>query len=221
MFRRTRILAMLAAVLLAVSIPVPALASAEAIPWDGICDILNDVYDSENFYWDLDQEPLACKSDENGDGIWELLLVYPCRNDDGLVYVMENVWLVTEEESKCVGMGVLFNEVGGNSGTLTLAKRDGELYVLVQTQEPDGDSFHDFYDIFSLAEGEIELGEDYFMMTRTGVYGQEDDADYVVGKEAVTREEFEDILNSFEICYTLDILADPDGDVMPFNVMLS
>lgn len=40
MFRRTRILAMLAAVLLAVSIPVPALASAEAIPWDGICDIL-------------------------------------------------------------------------------------------------------------------------------------------------------------------------------------
>ncbi len=219
--RRIRALSVFLAVLLAVTVLSPVTALAATPPWDEIVDILHDTMDSEDFYWNLDQEPLACQSDENGDGVWELLMVYPCRNDDGLDYVMEKVWLIDGSKSKCVGSGVLFNEIGGNSGTLTLAEKDGDLYVLVKTSEPDGADFNDFYDIYSLAEGEAALGDEYCILSCTGTYGAEDDGEYVIGKEVVDRDEFEDYLDSFDPCYTLDIWAGPDGDVIPFNVMLS
>lgn len=224
--RRVRALAAVLAVLVAVTAlgSVQAMAEPAPMPGAAVVDILHQIIDSDHFRQEWDFEPLVSVSDMNGDGVWELLAVYECI-DDTDYYVFEQVWLIDgeTEEAKQVGMGVLFHEVGGNSGTVSLVDRDGELGVLITTHEPDGADFFDRYDYFSLAEGDTELGSEYIMLDCSGAYGQEDDAEYTVDMEQMSREEFEDILDSMEPCRTLDILAGPDeqGDVIPFNVMLT
>ena len=223
--RRTGALAAVLAALTAVTALWPVQAMAEPAPMPGaVADILYDIIDSDHFRQQWDFEPLVSASDMNGDGVWELLAVYECI-DDTDYYVFEQVWLIDgeTEQTKQVGTGVLFHEVGGNSGTVSLVDRDGELGVLIATHEPDGADFRDRYDYFSLAEGDMALGDEYIMLDRSGTYGQEDDAQYVVDTDPVSRQEFQDTLDSMEPCRTLDILAGPDeqGDVIPFNVMLT
>ena len=224
--KRAKTLAVMLAVLLAVSTlaPVHALAAGKPLPGDAVVSILRGIIDKEVFRQEWDFEPLVSVTDKNDDGIWELLAVYECQDEEDY-YVFEEVWLIDEatDQSKQVGLGVLFHEVGGNSGTVSLVDRDGQLGVLIITSEPDGSDFRDRYDYFSLAEGKTELGDDYVMLDRAGTYGQEDDADYTVDMEAVSRREFEDVLDSMEPYFTIDILAGPDEDwnAVPFNVMLT
>ncbi len=190
-------------------------------PWDEILAILSDTMDRSDFYMDLDQEPLVCQSDQNGDGVWELFTVFPCKNGND-IYVVENVWLIDGNGSKCVSTGVLFHEVGGNSGSLSMARKDGTLYAVIRTNQPDGDRFHDFVDICSLKEGEAALGDEYIAMSRDGVYGDEDNGQYVIDGSQVSRADYEDLLNSFDVIYTLDIMAGGDenySDVVPFSVL--
>ena len=199
----------------------PAAASYAEPPWDDILGVLSDTMDRDNFYMDFDQQPLVCQSDRNGDGVWELLMVYLCK--DGIdVYAMENVWLIDGNGPKCVSSGVLFHEVGGNSGTLSMAQKDGKLYAIIQTRQPDGSSFNDFANIISLKEGEAALGGEMISMNRTGVYGDEDNGQYVIDGGPVSRSEYEGTLNSFDVIYTIDILAGGDenySDVVPFNTL--
>ena len=148
-------------------------------------------------------------------------MVYLCK--DGIdIYAMENVWLIDGNGPKCVSSGVLFHEVGGNSGTLSMAQKDGKLYAIIQTRQPDGSSFNDFANIISLKEGEAALGDEMISMNRTGVYGDEDNGQYVIDGGPVSRSEYEGMLNSFDVIYTIDILAGGDenySDVVPFNTL--
>ena len=201
--------------------PAQAQASDALPPWEDILGILSDTMDRDDFYMDLDQQPLVCQSDQNGDGVWELFMVYLCKNGID-TYAVENVWLIDGNGPKCVSSGVLFHEVGGNSGTLSMARRDGKLYAIIKTQQPDGGSFNDFTDILSLREGEAALGDEYISMNRTGAYGDEDNGQYVIDGSPVSRSEYESLLNSFDVIYTIDILAGGDenySDVVPFNML--
>ena len=223
---RVKALALLLAALLAFSVlaPIQALADGVPLPGDAVVAILRDIIGQKVFRQQWDFEPLVSVTDKNQDGVWELLAVYECQ-DGSDYYVFEEVWLIdgqTEEYSQ-VSTGVLFREVGGNSGTLTLVDRDGDLGVLIATSQPDGADFYDRYDYFSLAEGETKLGSDYVTMDRTGTYGQEADAEYTVDLVPASLEDFEAVLESMEPYFTVDILAGPDEDwnSVPFNVMLT
>ncbi len=223
--KQARMLAILLAAVLAVSAlaPVQALADNKPLPGEAVVSILRDIIDKKDFRQEWDFEPLVSVTDKNDDGIWELLAVYECQDKEDY-YVFEEVWLIDEKTngSEQVGLGVLFHEVGGNSGTVSLVDRDGQLGVLISSSEPDGSGFYDRYDYFSLEEGKTELGEDNIMLDRSGTYGQEDDAEYTVDMETVSRREFEDVLDGMEPYFTIDILAGPDEDwnCVPFNVML-
>ncbi len=189
-------------------------------PWDAILAIVGDTMDRSDLYVDLDQQPLVSQSDRNGDGIWEVFMVFPCQDGQG-VYAEENVWLIDENGSSCVSSGVLFREVGGNGGTLSMAQKDGKLYAVILSKQPEGDSFHDTVDILSLKEGEAALGDEHISMSRTGVYGGEDNGTYIIDGGPVTRSEYENMLASFETVYTIDLLAggDDTGTVLPFYML--
>ena len=223
--QRVKALAAALAMLLAVPAlaPVQALADPAPLPGGAVVTILHDMIDREDFRQVWDFEPLVSVTDKNEDGIWELLAVYECQ-DGNDYYVCEEVWLIDgqTEQSSQVGTGVLFHEVGGNSGTVSLVDRDGQLGVLISSSEPDGSGFYDRYDYFSLAEGKTDLGSEYVTLDRTGTYGLEDDAAYTVDTEDVSRQEFEDTLDSMEPYFVVDILSGPDEDwnVVPFNIML-
>ncbi len=201
-------------------VAAPAASYADP-PWDAILAILGDTMDRSDFHVDLDQQPLVSQSDQNGDGVWEVFMVFPC--EDGLdVYAMENVWLIDGNGSKCVSSGVLFREVGGNNGTLSMARKNGTLYAVIQSKQPDGDSFNDTVEILSLKEGEAALGDEHISLSRSGVYGDEDHGTYIIDGGPVSRSEYESTLASFETIYTIDLLAGGDenySDVVPFYML--
>ncbi len=223
-----RTLTVLTAALLAVTFLLPVGASAsDQAPWEQITGILRDTMEREEFYWDLYQEPLACKSDADGDGVWELLTVFPVKwAQDPMVWMYSQAWLIDAStgEVRLAQEGTLYSEVGGNGGDVSLAEKDGKLFVMYRSSTPDGTDFHESYYIETLNEEASDEGWELYLLFANGTYGAEDEAEYWFDTRPISRQEYEDYLDDFNILYTMDPLVEPDPDsgfdVVPFNTLL-
>ncbi len=183
--------------------------------------ILDDIESRDDYRSDWIFEPLASVTDMNGDGIYELLAVYECVSSyDGRDYVSCETWLIAPEGAKQVSTGVLYSEIGGNGGSAGLAVRDGTVYVVLETRQPDGGDFDNVYNIFSLANGEARLGDENHYLDCQGTYGAEDSGRYAVDMNTVSRAQFQSFLDSYDTVFDIDLTADNgNGTVMPFNII--
>ncbi len=224
-----RTLTVLIAVLLAVTflLPTGALASND-IPWEQIAAILRDTMDDEEFYFDLDQQPLACKSDVDGDGVWELVTVYPVQwAQDPTVWMYCKAWLINARtgEVTLAQEGAVYCEEGGSNGDVSLVEKDGKLFVANRSITFDGGDYHESFYIETLNEDASDEGWELYLLFADGTFGADDLAEYWYDTRPITRQEYEDYLDDFNVLYTIDPSEgehiDENFDVVTFNTLLT
>lgn len=166
-------------------------------------------------------EPLAAVDDFNGDGIRELLAVYELRNNENTVEVMYGLWSLQGTEAKSLEEGVLFTEVGGNSGIVGIVEREGTIYLAIEWSEPAGELFNKYYSYVPMSKTESALESAWYYMESHGSYTDETaEGRYILGDTKVDKSEFEAKIQEFsDRIYVLDLLNGPGDGVMTFDEM--
>lgn len=225
--RRVLTVFMAAALAVTFLLPVGASASYWDPPWDQITGILRDTMNQDEFYWDLDQPPLACKSDADEDGIWELVTVYPVKwAQDPTVWMYCKAWLINawSGEVTLAQEGAVYYEEGSSNGDVSLVEKDGKLYVMTRSIYFDGGDYHENYHIETLNEGPADEGWDMVLLFANGTFGADDLAEYWYDTAPITQREYQDYLDEFDVLYTIDPTegehVDEDFDILTFNTLL-
>ncbi len=162
-------------------------------------------------------EPLGFVADIDGGRL--LLTEYETVADNDYA-VMTDVWLIRDGEAALLARNRLFTEVGGNSGSVSLVRRDGTVYMLLECHLWDGDEFNDYYAYFPLDEPAGAFGQ-ALTMEAHGQVGREDDGKYVADGGPVSPSAFEKARDAFSLWIgPMDILqGHGNGDVMDFEAL--
>lgn len=191
---------------------------ADANEQGTVAEILNEIEGSAGFASDSTWEPLVAADDFNGDGTQELVAVYEAK-DGSTFNMMYEVWSLGKKPVK-LESAVLFAEVGGNSGTVGIVKKDdGKVYLALEQENPEGEDFNNYYTYTPWEEDESSLGDAWYYLESHGSYGQEEQGRYILGDTTVSKEEFDRKREEFsDWTYKLDPLAGPEDDgVMTFE----
>lgn len=185
-----------------------------------VADVIAKIEAKTGYVSDGTFKPLVVAEDFNGDGTRELLAVYEIESGSG-VSAMYDVWSLGEKKSVCLKSEELFWEVGGNSGSVGIAKSNDKAYLAIEAKEPDGDGFNNYYEYIPWSETKSEIEEDGGVyMESHGNVEQPDKSRYIVGDTTVEKSEFDERQKDFEWIYKLDILAGATDDgVMTFDEM--
>lgn len=167
-------------------------------------------------------QPLANITDIDGNGIYELLLLYKIELGDRF-RVDYSVWRIDGEDCSVLRTDTLYEEVGGNSGyILPVVDAGGNPYLMTVSNSPEGDRFNVTYIYMPWNEEQTVLSDAWVYMEAHGVYGQEDEGEYILGDKRVDRAAFGSRQADF-IGYwsTLNLLEGPDsfGGSMSFEQM--
>lgn len=199
----------------AASAEVPAEPSSQAAPaksgkvWsEGECldEAIDWIEDSQQFIEDYAFEPLGCVDDFDGDGYRDFLAVYQAQAGNGMIYAAYCAFTFLEDGPKLLKDGVLYQEVGGNGGSLGIAKgRDGSIYLTRFTREPDGDGPHNFYE-YELWDSLGETGENIYRMESQWNVDYPEKGTYLLGGKKVDKAAFEASRENYEEMYSIDIV---------------
>lgn len=189
----------------------------------GIGVLLDVIEAREDFYRSEYLEPLGYVRDLPGGGRL-LLTLYETRDDSGEFAeysVYTDAWLVGDGAAVLLAREELYKEVGGNSGSVSVAEKDGAVYVELEAHLWEGDRFNNYYAYLPLNEAEGRLDEGVYMEAH-GTVGEEDQGEYQIGGEYWPRADF-DIARSE---YVLDMEMPMDiqqghgnGSVMDFDAL--
>lgn len=158
-----------------------------------INEILTKVEGTEGFVQPDDfYQPLASFTDIDGNGVYELLVVYKVM-EDGLYNVYYDVYAVSGGSyTPAATQRLLYPEVGGNSGTVGLAVDNAKKpYVKVETSTPQGDRFTDSVLYIPWNSGQTALDDAWVYMESRGSYGDEAGIQYILGDTKVDKADFE------------------------------
>lgn len=163
-------------------------------------------------------EPLGFVAELDGGG--RLLLTEYEMQDGNMTSVYTDAWYISDGMSVLLASNELYQEVGGNSGAVSLVKKNGRLYMLLESQRWEGDSFNDYYAymLWNEAQGGFELANN---MEAHGTVGQEDQGLYAVDGQAVDRAGFDAARGAYTIYIgPMDIVeGHGNGDVMDFGAL--
>lgn len=160
-----------------------------------IDDVLKDIEGRDGYVEPgVGYEPLASFTDIDGNGVYELLALYKVKLKDGTFRVLYDVYSVKNDGSCEVltNGGELYDEVGGNGGSLGLVvDKAKKPYLKLETKSPQGDRFNNM--IMYLPWNESQSGYDNYSvyLEGHGVYGEEDDGRYIIGEEKTDRAGYE------------------------------
>lgn len=175
----------------------------------GLAD--SDYYVDEGLY-----KSCAVLSDANADDIYELYLVYH-KKTNGLVSAHYEVWSLEIGNERMLDSGKLYDEVGGNTGSLKLCANAGDIYVGIIKSTPEGDNINeraDFKPLDSL--GQPNKDAHGFAVTSSGSKKY-----YAMDGESVTYSKYKEEYNKY---YTLCSLPDNPDDsalVMTFEEFIT
>lgn len=163
-----------------------------------IDEILTKIEGTDGFIGpDGSYEPLASFTDIDGNGVNELLVLYKVKKKgpDGhnVFRVQYDVYSVEGGSYKALAIGSeLYEEVGGNSGTIGLAvDKAMKPYLKVETKSPQGDRFNDSVIYIPWNDDQSDFDDYTVYFERHGVYGEEDRGEYIAGDTKVDRESYE------------------------------
>lgn len=167
--------------------------------------------------------PIGCVTELDGGGRL-LAVVYELKDGSGngeLYTVSADAWLIGDGSAVLLARSELYKELGGNSGSVSIARKDGVVYLEMECHLWEGDRFNNYYAYMPLNETEARFDEAVYMEGH-GTVGEEDQGQYIVGDDEVTRAGFDDARAAyvFDPGMTLDIQQGPgNGDVMDFDAL--
>lgn len=157
-------------------------------------------------------QPLANITDVDGNGVYELFLLYRI-NDGGRFRVDYSVWSIDGGGYSALRTATLYDEVGGNSGYIVpVVDRGGNPYLLTVSRSPQGENFNDTYIYLPWNREQTALTDAWIYMEGHGTYGQEDKGWYILGDKRADKDDFDSRQADFT-CYwsELNLNKGPDG----------
>lgn len=196
------------------SLPAPALPDDGGLVGECLDEAIDWIEDFPTFVKDYEWEPLGCVADFDDDGYQDFLAVYQCQAGNGTRYVGYGVFTFREDGPQLLLDGVLYQEVGGNSGSLGIATgKDGTVYLTRFTKKPDGDGPHNFYEY--IPWDNLGVTEDnIFRMESQWSVEDPERGTYLLGERKVDRETFEASRSNYVEYYSLDIMSGPGNSDM-------
>ena len=142
--------------------------------------------------------------DFNGDGYKELFILY-CLRTSSDASVRYEIWEFDENGANMIVGGPLFAEVGGNQGSVGIAKRDGKAYVMLSVSSPTEDKVNDSieYTCWQKQSKAPDQAPTY-RLKANGTYGSEEDMTYTVNERNVSATEYKAERNRFEMVYEMN-----------------
>ncbi len=171
----------------------------EAIDW---------IEDSPTYVENYTFEPLGCVDDFDGDGNQDFLAAYEIKAANGTWCVSYALFTFLEDGPKLLDDGILYQEVGGNGGSVGIAEgKDGAVYLTRLAKQPEGDRMNNQYSYIPWdSVGTADEANSYYMEARWTV-GEEERGAYILGDSKVDRDQFEKSRENYTVLYELNIVA--------------
>lgn len=158
-------------------------------------------------------EPLIGVTDVNKDGHAEILAVYETQNN-GSYEVSYDVWNADPLFTNRVMSGILYFEVGGNSGVVYLLRDSKDNpYVMLEQDMLSGEYFQSTYDLYKFS-GDGKTIDYYGAWQIAGRYdtdngGVAEEKYYMMQSDwaEISEDEFARTLDEYIIVYSLDIIS--------------
>lgn len=189
--------------------PSPAQQESRADNNQVIEAVLRQVEATEGFVQpDSYYQPLASFTDVDGNGTYELLVVYKVKQPSNQSFdeykALYDVYAVKDGVCTAVTKGnLLYLEVGGNSGTLGLAVDKAKApYLVVSSSSPQGDRFNNTVRYIPFSRDQRKLEKPELSLEAQGVYGEEDQGSYWVNGSKTGRADFEARQTEFQSLWT-------------------
>lgn len=189
--------------------PAPAEQKIQADNNQIIEAVLSQIERTDGFVQpDSYYQPLASFTDIDGNGTYELLVLYKVKqpNDQGNneFKALYDVYVVKDGACTAVTKGnLLYLEVGGNSGTLGLAVDKAKApYLVVSSSSPQGDRFNNTVRYIPFSRDQTKLEESALYLESQGVYGEEDQGSYRVNGAKTGKADFEARQTEFQSLWT-------------------
>lgn len=165
----------------------------------------------------------AIYGDLNNDGTVELLVSYVQKDSNGASNVMYDLWTVEPYQALRLTSETLYTQAGGNSGYVSIVEKDGTYYVMTVCNQPQGDQFNSYYNYYEWPANASSIGSSGYYYEGHGVYGEEENGNYIWGDQRMDYASVQSYLNQFtgEICrINLNKTAE-DNNAMSFSDFLS
>ena len=185
--------------------------------------IIRDITERDDYmdpeYW----SPMASADDFNNDGNIDMLLCYFTKTEyesvDALTY---SLWTLYPEGAKEIKTDTVYTLVGGNSGEVGIALKDGTTYLSVIQHMPEAEFFQSYYMYNTFTMGGEVTDDGSYYGECSGYFDDEENGKYIVGDSRVSMSDF----NTFTDGFTWTVKMDPtselmEGDVYTFSEFLS
>lgn len=166
-------------------------------------------------------EPLCSLTDADGNGVYEFLVFYKVKEKNEFK-ALYDVYRIEDGEYNSLRTGFdLYDEVGGNGGTVGLVvDKAARVYLKLETRSPQGDRFNDTLTYTPLNREQSAFDDDTVYLECHGTYGEEDNGRYMIGDTAVDKAAYEARQTEFMSLWTdLDLNKGPGngGNNMSFE----
>lgn len=198
------------------STEAPSEPSSQPAPQSGsgVGKVIDWIEGLPQYLADSSFEPLGCVADFDDDGCQDFLAVYEAVAKNGTYYVAYCVYTLPEEGPKLLTDGILYQEVGGNGGSLGIAKgKDDSAYLTRFTKEADGSSIHNYYEYIPFWDLGVTENNIYRMESQWDINTPEQ-GNYILGGNKVDRDTFEVARGNYMEYYSVNIAVGPGNSDM-------
>lgn len=174
-----------------------------------VADIIAQIENTSGFRQNTGEQGIL--ADMNFDGVEDFLATYTVENSEGIIDVMYEVWTLPSTGPVMLKSGLVFSQVGGNSGMVSVVLKDNSHYLVVSCNEPEGDKFNSYTSYFEWntdKQGTIDGG---YYLEGHGNYEDTDNGRYIWGDTKIDYDTFVEYQLDFsDTLYRLNILSSPD-----------
>ena len=174
-----------------------------------VADIIAQIENTAGFQKNAGEQGIV--ADMNFDGIEDFLATYIVENSEGILDVMYEVWTLPSTGPVKLKSGLVFSQVGGNSGMVSVVLKDNTHYLVVGRNEPEGDKFNSYNSYFEWSTDKPEIIGGGYYLEGHGNYEDTENGRYIWGATKIDYDTFVEYQLDFsETLYRLNILLSPD-----------
>lgn len=192
-------------------------ASTETSNTADVSDIIAQIESSSGYVANSNAQGLV--ADMNQDGTEDFMAIYTVKNAEGKTDVMYEVWTLPSSGAKKLQSGVVYTQVGGNSGSVGVVERyDNVRYFRVLRNEPSGDQINKYCTYSEWPSNSEEISDSGYYLEAHATVGDEGNGRYILGDQNVDYNTYQQRWEEFtDYVYKVDLLTAPSGDVKSFD----
>lgn len=149
-------------------------------------------------------------ADMNRDGVDDFLATYTVENSKGGFDVMYEVWTLPPSGPVKLKSGLVFTQIGGNSGFVDVVEKDNVRYLVVNYSEPAGDSVSQYITYFEWSKDKQEITGGGYYLEAHAQYEDMENGDFLWGATRIDYATYKQYQSDFSnSVFRLNILSDP------------